>query len=150
MERGRCTTNIQDPRGWCPAAPAPAAAGCLPSFLHVCRHNYTDIRERLPPGVLACSMRGCVILLISSGQKIPQFIRTSYVDVPISVIVFEMTGQITHCLPMLISVLFANFIANYYQVRNTQIKLTQPGRSLLPSPEHKFKVHSNPSLTEFV
>ena len=37
----------------------------------------------------------------------------------ISVIVFEMTGQITHCLPMLISVLFANFIADYYQGHKT-------------------------------
>ena len=47
--------------------------------------------------------------------------------ISISVIVFEMTGQITHCLPMLISVLFANFIANYFQVH---ITLGQNSRNL--------------------
>ena len=52
----------------------------------------------------------------------------------ISVIVFEMTGQNTHCLPMLISVLCSNFIAGIYQVQNTQTKLTQPCRSLVAKP----------------
>ncbi len=35
--------------------------------------------------------------------------------ISISVIVFEMTGQITHCIPVLIAVLISNAIASLLQ-----------------------------------
>ena len=35
--------------------------------------------------------------------------------ISISVIVFEMTGQVTHCVPVLVAVIIANFVASMLQ-----------------------------------